>query len=96
MSANSRADWPVRLALRRASSTPVRSWRRAADATETKHIAHVVDLAPAHQVVAAEPTVGVDHGVGRGSALADLRYDVGDFLDAAVRRIGAEQHCTTV
>ena len=58
-------------------------------AGEAEHVAHVVGLAPAHQVVAAEPAVGADHDAGRGPALADLGHDAGDFLDAAVRRIGA-------
>jgi len=58
-------------------------------AGEAEHVAHVVGLAPAHQVVAAEPTVGAEHDAGRGPALADLSHNAGNFLDTAFRRIGA-------
>ena len=48
---------------------------------------HAAFLAPAHQVVAAEATVGADHDRGPGPLLADVADDAGDFLHRTVSGI---------
>src|SRR5258706_3985824 len=74
----------------------------AAVAGKAEHILDAIGLAPAHEIVAAEPAVGADHDGRRRPALADLADDARDLGDAAVggidarrAQLGREQVATT-
>jgi len=48
---------------------------------------HAVLLAPGHEIVTAETTVGTDHDRRVGPALADLADDAGDLLSRTISGI---------
>src|SRR5216110_2552628 len=54
---------------------------------EPQHEVHVVGLAPAHQLVAAEPAVGANDDPRRGPTLAQLGYDARYLFHATGRRV---------